>query len=55
MAGELELITRSTFPFRPDGEKVLVSNEFQANQWKRALDLTGHEGKPLGTLNVAVS
>lgn len=55
VAGELELVTRTTFPFRPDGEKVMVSNEFSSAQWKKTLDVAGPEGRSLGTLNVAVS
>lgn len=55
IAGELELVERKVIPFRPDGEKVLVSNEFQSSDWKKEVEVTGAEGRSLGSLSVSVS
>lgn len=54
VAGELELVERQIIPFRPDGEKVLVSNDFQSNDWKKEVEVTGAEGRSLGSLSVSV-
>ncbi|KAL7409351.1 hypothetical protein BDY24DRAFT_403543 [Mrakia frigida] len=54
IAGELELVERKVIPFRPDGEKVLVSNEFQSSDWKKEVEVTGAEGRSLGSLSVSI-